>query len=601
MAAALDPLRAEAAAATAAVAAASPGAASSTQRLVGVEPPCSCRRLRAGVRVRCERFERWAQRCDVRAAAGIDGARYAALLEMAQQGPPYLDESTSRQVNLDVERSCPALSFFQGGGGRRMLTNILCAWVVLDKGAGGGDGDAAAAAAEGATQKETAAEDSGGDAAGAATAAAGTEAAESGDARSPGGGPTAAAMDGAADAAAVVPVGYVQGMSFIAMNLLWHAGKEEAAFWVFVAMMQRYDLRTMFEPPDMKGLQMRTSTVTHLIQYTRPELSRHLAEYLQNSLGLIVTDWLLTLFACSMALGPLAELWDRFFSAGYSVIYRLILARLRCLEPWLLREKDFTRLAHLVRFAHVNFDRVEGLLVPRLRMLAPKPQPSLLKRIAVGAVSLVSRESDMSGPEDIAPVAFAQQNAAAWTCSECNGSENCESWLSLVTELAEAECIAPEVIERFERIFGTCPQAGEEGNPVAENFFCLPAQRHWNDGNTEDHSFPGGATGYCQPKKALNRPDVASGWTEAMELRPLDPRAQSQHRVVSRENMDAELYRAAASPVAEAVKCLECERLRSTIAELRGENAELLRENAQLRDNVQLLRERFLYKTCRNL
>jgi hypothetical protein len=192
-------------------------------------------------------------------------------------------------------------------------------------------------------------------------------------------------------------VGYVQGMSFIAMNLLWHAGKEEAAFWVFAAMMQRYDLRQMFEPPDMRGLQMRTFTIAQLLQYTMPELSKHLAEYLHNSMGLVLTDWLLTLFSSSMALGPLAELWDRFFVDGYRCIYCLILARLRCLQPWLLREKDFTRLTHLIHFAHVNFDRVDGNLVPRLPGKPPsgegcsaKPGGSSAEAAVLGAGGISS-------------------------------------------------------------------------------------------------------------------------------------------------------------------------------------------------------------------
>eukprot|EP00439_Symbiodinium_sp_Y106_P019118 s470_g2.t1 len=39
----------------------------------------------------------------------------------------------------------------------------------------------------------------------------------------------------------------------------------------------------------------------------------------------------------------------------YSVIYRLILARLRCLRPWLLAETDFGVLVHLVKNAHLDF------------------------------------------------------------------------------------------------------------------------------------------------------------------------------------------------------------------------------------------------------
>eukprot|EP00928_Gymnodinium_smaydae_P063860 TRINITY_DN4733_c0_g1_i2.p1 TRINITY_DN4733_c0_g1~~TRINITY_DN4733_c0_g1_i2.p1 ORF type:complete len:497 (+),score=125.98 TRINITY_DN4733_c0_g1_i2:590-2080(+) len=310
------------------------------------------------------------------------------------------------------------------------------------------------------------------------------------------------------------PVGYVQGMSYIAMNLLWHAGCEVQTFWLFVGLMHGYGLRCMFEPPDMSGLQARVFTVQQLLQYVMPSLSSHLAEHLQNSLGLIITDWLLTLFASSVALSPLAELWDKFFTAGYSVVYRLILARLRCLQQWLMAETDFSSLTFLIRSAHVNFDRIDGRLVARLKAPSngagavagavcasnggeterhPRRWRHRIKSaFGIGSTSGAPAvdASDSNGASAglcgqsgarpagvdeadggaVVPESSAGPPAGGWTCAHCNSSEECESWLALVTELSEAEQVPVDLIRHFECIFGgpTLPEIQRIALPACE-------------------------------------------------------------------------------------------------------------------------------------
>jgi len=51
---------------------------------------------------------------------------------------------------------------------------------------------------------------------------------------------------------------------------------------------------------------------------------------------------------------------------------------------------------------------------------------------------------------------------AAWTCQICNNSEDCESWLTIVTELAEMERVPVDVAERFEAMFGAPASAPTE-------------------------------------------------------------------------------------------------------------------------------------------
>eukprot|EP00927_Polykrikos_kofoidii_P043121 TRINITY_DN37190_c0_g1_i2.p1 TRINITY_DN37190_c0_g1~~TRINITY_DN37190_c0_g1_i2.p1 ORF type:complete len:649 (-),score=97.36 TRINITY_DN37190_c0_g1_i2:221-2107(-) len=523
------------------------------------EPACSCGRLRVGPRLRCERFERWSRRCNARGVARP--GRYADLVASAQRGgAAVVDEHVRKQILVDVERTCPSLSFLQtGGGGQQMLMNLLLAWVVYDV--------ETVAAAAAPAEEEEAREDAG-------RAATVQVSPPAGRASSAQGAPPS--RNGAG--VSLVPVGYVQGMSFIAMNLLWHAGKEEGAFWVFVAMMQTYDLRSMFAPPDMHGLQMRAFTCTQLLRYAMRDLSDHLAEYLHNNLGLILSEWLLTLFASSVALGPLAELWDIFFDVGFGIIYRLILARLRCLRPWLLQERDFTQLAQLIRAAHVDFDRVDSRLVPRLRALAgssqaetSRQQGSFLQRLVINPFSSLvplarvprlgfspslapTSADEADGGSSFAPL--GQTTCTPWTCQSCNGSEDCLSWLVLVVELAPAERAPSDMVTRFEGMFTT------------EKDYVRPR----STSPTSARSSPRGPGVAAIPIKVAETGLSSNAFAcRPRSARPLEPTERA-----------AAAAKVAAAAAAESLQ----EQLLKENADLRTENKALHSENGDLRRDL---------------
>ncbi|CAK0797276.1 unnamed protein product [Prorocentrum cordatum] len=141
-------------------------------------PPCSCGRVAGpGGLPSCSRFERWVRCASVEAIA--QRGRYEQLLLAAQHNSPHLPADKERQLLLDVDRTCTQMGFFaEGSDGRRRLENVLRAWVVYD-----------------------------------AEEAAATAAAESRARLGPG--------------VTAAPVGYVQGMNFIATALLWHAARDE--------------------------------------------------------------------------------------------------------------------------------------------------------------------------------------------------------------------------------------------------------------------------------------------------------------------------------------------------------------------------------------
>ncbi len=396
-------------------------------------PACPCDREPGGPGdpVRCERFQRWATAA--RLEEVIEPGRYEELLKAATGGSPHFSVEKERQLELDVGRTWPSLCIFADGG-RESLSNLLKAWIVYD-------GETAQEHRQKATIDDT-----------------------------------MNAAKGRSEA-----VGYVQGMNFIVMALLWHAGAEEAAFWLFVALLQNYDLRSMFEAPDMHGLKVRSFTIVQLVHQEMPDLSAHLAEHLQNSLSLLFTDWLLTLCAGSIPLVPLSHLWDQFFDQGYSVIYRLILARLRCLRPWLLSETDFGALVHLVKNAHIDFLGPQDQPCPRPpRLPVVEAESEILLPPSPGpAEGLTSNPSGFTGPvtsrrksllRRLVPRSRGGSGIPAELgnsveegrdesprrpfCPSCegSGSESCASWEKLVKTHLQAEVIDLQRTKHYERM-----------------------------------------------------------------------------------------------------------------------------------------------------
>jgi Rab-GTPase-TBC domain len=90
-------------------------------------------------------------------------------------------------------------------------------------------------------------------------------------------------------------IGYVQGMNFICGSLLYHCS-EEAAFWMFVMIMEDYDLEEVYTK-GLPGLYRHTSMIEKLLSAQKPledvfeQLKAH-----QIKADMFATDWIFTLF-----------------------------------------------------------------------------------------------------------------------------------------------------------------------------------------------------------------------------------------------------------------------------------------------------------------
>eukprot|EP00921_Rhytidocystis_pertsovi_P000954 GHVQ01001648.1.p1 GENE.GHVQ01001648.1~~GHVQ01001648.1.p1 ORF type:complete len:987 (-),score=113.87 GHVQ01001648.1:365-3325(-) len=143
-------------------------------------------------------------------------------------------------------------------------------------------------------------------------------------------------------------VGYVQGMNFLAAILLWHCSDEKEAFCLLVALMQLYDLRCMFLP-QLPGVFKRCSVLKRLLRTYYQSILDHL-ETANVEIPMLAADWLMTLFAYSIPIEPLGQLWDDFFEEGWISIYRLILERLSRLKGKIIGISDVADIMRIVKY-----------------------------------------------------------------------------------------------------------------------------------------------------------------------------------------------------------------------------------------------------------
>jgi len=134
-------------------------------------------------------------------------------------------------------------------------------------------------------------------------------------------------------------VGYTQGMTFIATVLLLNVSNppprnpstvtarvlytkrsmldqmtEEEAFCVFVKLMNKYKLRTMFQEK-MKGLELRLFQYDRILEDYQPQLAIHLKRQGIES-SLYAAQWFLTLFTYKFPLQLVLRVFDLLFSEG---------------------------------------------------------------------------------------------------------------------------------------------------------------------------------------------------------------------------------------------------------------------------------------------
>lgn len=139
-------------------------------------------------------------------------------------------------------------------------------------------------------------------------------------------------------------VGYVQGITFLAMPLLFNMAEEEA-FTLLVRLMSKYDVRSMFTR-NMYGLHLRLYQFERLLEDNDPALYCHLRRR-HVAPQLYATQWFLTLFAYRFPLQLVLRVYDMIFSEGLTAVLKFGLVLMLRNRDVLLEMKD---MAHLTEF-----------------------------------------------------------------------------------------------------------------------------------------------------------------------------------------------------------------------------------------------------------
>lgn len=142
-------------------------------------------------------------------------------------------------------------------------------------------------------------------------------------------------------------VSYCQGLNYIAgLILIVSDGDEEATFWLLKHLIE--NVAPEYHTKTMKGLKRDIQVITELIKMRVPIVDEKM-----NELGLpwivIMTKWLICLFAEVLPIETSLRVWDAIFSEGYKIIFRTSLAIVLILQNDIMKVEDINELAELFR------------------------------------------------------------------------------------------------------------------------------------------------------------------------------------------------------------------------------------------------------------
>mmetsp|Transcript_11803 Transcript_11803/g.17268 ORF Transcript_11803/g.17268 Transcript_11803/m.17268 type:complete len:348 (+) Transcript_11803:32-1075(+) len=144
-------------------------------------------------------------------------------------------------------------------------------------------------------------------------------------------------------------LGYVQGMNFIAGALLWHA-TEADAFWLFVGIMEDFELRDIYLPK-LPGLTKHCQIIQLLTLELLPRLHLQFAEH-RICCEMYATEWCFSLFGSVVPVREMKNVLDNFFRSGWVFFYRFVIAILGCLEERLLEARDSIEVLAPLKICH---------------------------------------------------------------------------------------------------------------------------------------------------------------------------------------------------------------------------------------------------------
>lgn len=149
-------------------------------------------------------------------------------------------------------------------------------------------------------------------------------------------------------------IGYMQGMNFIMAAIMYHCN-EEVAFWIFVQLMALNDqVRTIYQPPNMPGLQYHVKILEKLIEKQFPEFN----DFLLNDLNLsthqiYLHDWIIPLFTSIMPIDLIIDYLIEFFAQGWTYFYKISLCIIKVLSPYIINNYELDQILSILKFREI--------------------------------------------------------------------------------------------------------------------------------------------------------------------------------------------------------------------------------------------------------
>ena len=116
---------------------------------------------------------------------------------------------------------------------------------------------------------------------------------------------------------------YCQGMNFIVAFLLYHC-EEYVAFWLFVSLIEEYDLRSTFTE-DFPGLKLHVKRVEKILENEYPIYWENF-EKIGVRIDIIMVNWLFSLFSSLIPLELQMDFYKGFFSQGWIFFYQMCIS-----------------------------------------------------------------------------------------------------------------------------------------------------------------------------------------------------------------------------------------------------------------------------------
>ena len=116
---------------------------------------------------------------------------------------------------------------------------------------------------------------------------------------------------------------YCQGMNFIVAFLLYHS-EEYISFWLFVSLIEEYDLRSAYME-DFPGLKLHVNRVETIL---KNEYNTYWEKFQEIGvkIEIIMVNWLFSLFSSLIPLELQMDFYKGFFSQGWTFFYQMCIS-----------------------------------------------------------------------------------------------------------------------------------------------------------------------------------------------------------------------------------------------------------------------------------